>query len=178
MEIKHYSDALGSLVSLKIIHIMKLVRNKSDLWSWWSSVLAFFSLIVGGYVGCISFCITKLLNLLVALLLKIGEGITLCLLNYAMGCVEFGYHLPVNLRRFKWHQSRTLPTRAHFFGIPMVCKVTTRVALVPSCFLNIIWVIIMRISHFLLPVGYGYLMVFLFPIPFGFIYHPRSFMPR
>ena len=29
------------------------------------------------------------------------EGTALCLLNNAMGCVEFGHHLPENLRRFK-----------------------------------------------------------------------------
>ena len=36
----------------------------------------------------------------------------------------------------------------------------------------------MRISHFLIPVGYGSLMVFLYSIPFGSIYHARTFIPR
>ena len=34
-----------------------------------------------------------------------------------------------------------------------------------------------RISLFLLPVGYGYLTVLLFWIPFGSIYHVRTFVP-
>ena len=34
----------------------------------------------------------------------------------------------------------------------------------------------MRVLHFLIPVRYGYLTVFLFLIPFGFIYHARIFI--
>ena len=73
--LEHYSDALRSSFNLEIVHIMNLVRNKNALWSWWSSVLAFFSLIVGGHVGSISFSITKLLKLIVLFLLKIGRGL-------------------------------------------------------------------------------------------------------
>ena len=43
-------------------------------------------------------------------------------------------------------------------------------------FLYTIWVSITRISHFLIPVEYGYLTVFVFLIPLGSIYHTRSFI--
>ena len=36
----------------------------------------------------------------------------------------------------------------------------------------------MKVSHFLIPVGYEYLMVFLFSIPFGYIYYVRTLIPR
>ena len=45
-------------------------------------------------------------------------------------------------------------------------------------FLYTIQVSTVRISHFLIPVGYGYLTVYLFSIPFGSIYHARVFIPR
>ena len=34
------------------------------------------------------------------------------------------------------------------------------------------------ISHFLIQVGYGYLMAFLLAKPFGSIYHARIFIPK
>ena len=36
---------------------------------------------------------------------------------------------------------------------------------------------VMRISPFVMLVGYGCWMVFLFAIPFGFISHARTFLP-
>ena len=42
-----------------------------------------------------------------------------------------------------------------------------------SSFLSMKWIL-----HLSIPVGYGYLTVFLFPIPFGFIYHVKIFIPR
>ena len=56
----------------------------------------------------------------------------------------------------------------------------TRVGLV-SFFLktiNIIQVSSMRNFHFLIPIGHGYLTIFLFSIPFWSMYHARTFMPR
>ena len=37
---------------------------------------------------------------------------------------------------------------------------------------------IMRISNFLIPVGYGYLIVNLFWIPFVSVYYARAFRPK
>ena len=45
-------------------------------------------------------------------------------------------------------------------------------------FFDATWVSITRTSHFLIPVGYGYLTVFLFPLLCGSIYHARTFIPR
>ena len=42
-------------------------------------------------------------------------------------------------------------------------------------FIYSIWVLIMRISHFFIPIGYGYSIVFLFSIPFRSIYYVRTF---
>ena len=56
-------------------------------------------------------------------------------------------------------------------------KVQTSVGLVWSYF-DAILESIMRISHFLIPVGYGYLMVDLFWIPFGSVYYARAFIPK
>ena len=56
-------------------------------------------------------------------------------------------------------------------------KVCTSFGLVLSFYYSI-WVSIMRISHFLMPVGYGYMTVFVFLIPFGSIQHARTFICR
>ena len=56
-------------------------------------------------------------------------------------------------------------------------KVSSSVGLV-SLFLFSIWVSIMRLSHFLIQVGYGNLMVFVFLISFRSIYYARTFIPR
>lgn len=61
-----------------------------------------------------------------------------------------------------------------FSSIHEVC---TSVELVSS-FVYTAWVSIMRISHYLIPVGYGYFTIFLFSIPCGSIYHARTFLPR
>lgn len=53
----------------------------------------------------------------------------------------------------------------------------TSVGLVLSLFDNI-WVSILRILHFGLLVGYGYLTEFLFSIPLRCIYHARTFKCR
>ena len=55
---------------------------------------------------------------------------------------------------------------------------TSSVGLVLSLFDSTVWVSIVRIPHFLIPVGYGYMVAFLFSIPFGSIYHSRTFIPR
>ena len=44
-------------------------------------------------------------------------------------------------------------------------------------FLNTIQVTVTTISKFLIPVGYEYLMVFLFSKSFGSIHHARAFIP-
>ena len=50
-------------------------------------------------------------------------------------------------------------------------------AVYPS-FFHTIWVFIMRISHFIIPVGYGYLTVFLFSIHLGQYTMQKNFIPR
>ena len=52
-----------------------------------------------------------------------------------------------------------------------------------NCWIGIVfliysnWIFVLRISPFLVPIWYGYLMVFVFLIPFvGSIYHARTFM--
>jgi hypothetical protein len=45
-----------------------------------------------------------------------------------------------------------------------------------SSLFDTIQVSIMKVSN--LPLGYGYLTVFLFSIPFGSIYHARTFIRR
>ena len=57
-------------------------------------------------------------------------------------------------------------------------KVCTSFGLVLSLYYYGMWVSIMRISHFLMPVGYGYTTVFVFLIPFGSIQHATSFICR
>ena len=47
---------------------------------------------------------------------------------------------------------------------------TSSVGLVLSLFDSTVWVSIVKSPHFLIPVGYGYMMAFLFLIPFGSIY--------
>ena len=62
-------------------------------------------------------------------------------------------------------------------AVEAVKEVQTSVGLVSS-FCDTIWITIMRISHVLIPVGNGYLMVFVFSTPFRSIYHARTFIPR
>lgn len=48
----------------------------------------------------------------------------------------------------------------------------------PPCVIYLVSHFIMRISHILILVGYGYLMEFVFPIPFRSIYLARTLISR
>ena len=62
--------------------------------------------------------------------------------------------------------------------LSLICNECIPVLISYHLFFYTIQVSIMRISHFLIPVGYGYLTVYLFSIPIGSIYHARVFIPR
>ena len=55
-------------------------------------------------------------------------------------------------------------------SLPVEREITTVVLLLSFFLFNTIWVSIMRMSQFLIPLGYGYLTVRLFSIPFKFLY--------
>ena len=81
---------------------------------------------------------------------------------------------------FLWDLNLAALLLLNFFEVSLaryLRYVSTSVGLILPSF-DTIRVSIMRISQFVIPVGYEYLTVFLFSIPFGSTYHARIFIPR